>query len=140
MGLQSPVGRTYQETDLLREGGANPAHGSDRGLRGQPCSGSPAQVVFTDGKIRFYHFVKCCCRMGNRRGTELIDSLYINKGDLFHRLTLLGSPAAGVSTACSVPETGWQRSQSDVESPGTPGAQLGFLSVRNGGSGSGGGS
>lgn len=75
MGLQSPVGRTYQETDVLREGGANPAHGSDRGLRGQPCSDSPAQVVFTDRKIRFYHFIKYCCRMGNRKSLVALGSI-----------------------------------------------------------------
>lgn len=53
MGLQSPVGGTYQETDVLREGGANPAHGSDRGPRGQPCTGSPLRFLLLTGKLFF---------------------------------------------------------------------------------------
>lgn len=65
MGLQSPLGGTHQETDVLREGGANPSHGSDRGLGGQPHPTSLTEFMSSNRKTNFYHFLKCYCVIGS---------------------------------------------------------------------------
>lgn len=56
LGLQSPFGGTHQEADVLREGGANPSHGSDRGLRGQPHPTLLTEFMSSNRKTSFTVF------------------------------------------------------------------------------------